>query len=344
MATVTNGTSTVPVEIVAARLRRPLRRESIGLLNVAAPQIQAGTPALLAGQLTYLCNSLSDVLALDALYGGLSPITLAGSPVEQRRQLTVNPLAAASAATGNVFKFGPQWFGTGGTGTTTNITGAADGPTLPDGSKLTQYRRKTWTTAPTAAAAVGWQWHIATGTSAVAVTPGKTYTVSLYWRASFSAAVIVHRFQAQFWDAAGATVTTLTSPALGVPASGTWQRASWTFTVPAGAAFAGPVHYLDAPVASVPVGATVDATGPLAEATDQLLDYLDGAYSPTVGLTAAWTGVANESASILTRPDLEAGLNGFKHAAIGATEMVAERALPGRPSKWLYSVDVVEVP
>ncbi len=77
MATVTNGTSTVPVEIVAARLRRPLRRESIGLLNVAAPQIQAGTPALLAGQLTYLCNSLSDVLALDALYGGLSPITLA---------------------------------------------------------------------------------------------------------------------------------------------------------------------------------------------------------------------------------------------------------------------------
>ncbi len=82
MATVTNGTSTVPVEIVAARLRRPLRRESIGLLNVAAPQIQAGTPALLAGQLTYLCNSLSDVLALDALYGGLSPITLAGSLVE----------------------------------------------------------------------------------------------------------------------------------------------------------------------------------------------------------------------------------------------------------------------
>ena len=63
MATVTNGTSTVPVEIVAARLRRPLRREAIGLLNVAAPQIQAGTPALLAGQITYLCGSLSDALA-----------------------------------------------------------------------------------------------------------------------------------------------------------------------------------------------------------------------------------------------------------------------------------------
>lgn len=344
MATVTNGTSTVPVEIVAARLRRPLRREAIGLLNVAAPQIQAGTPALLAGQITYLCGSLSDALALDALYSGLPPITLAGSAIEQRRQLTVNPLAAASAATGNVFKLGPQWFGTGGTGTTTNITGAADGPTLPDGSKLTQYRRKTWTTAPTAAAAVGWQWHIAAGTSAVAVTPGKTYTVSIYWRASFSAAVTVHRFQAQFWDAAGATVTIITGPALAVPASGTWQRASWTFTVPAGAAYAGPVHYLDAPPASVPVGATVDATGPLAEATDQLLDYLDGAYSPTVGLAAAWTGAANESASILTRADLEAGLAGFKHSGVGTTEMVAEKPPPGRSARWLYSVDVVEVP
>ena len=72
--------------------------------------------------------------------------------------------------------------------------------------------------------------------------------------------------------------------------------------------------------------------------------YFDGGYSPDPALSPAWVGAANASPSILTRADLEAGLAGFKHSAVGTTEMVAEKPPPGRSARWLYSVDVVEVP
>lgn len=37
-------------------------------------------------------------------------------------------------------------------------------------------------------------------------------------------------------------------------------------------------------------------------------------------------------------------MNGLKHHAVGTARMTAERATPGRPSKWLYTVEIREVP
>lgn len=37
-------------------------------------------------------------------------------------------------------------------------------------------------------------------------------------------------------------------------------------------------------------------------------------------------------------------LNGLRHQAVGTARMTAERATPGRPSKWLYTVEIREVP
>lgn len=37
-------------------------------------------------------------------------------------------------------------------------------------------------------------------------------------------------------------------------------------------------------------------------------------------------------------------LANLKHVAVGTSRMTAERATPGRPSKWLYTVEIREVP
>lgn len=55
-------------ELLAAQLERPYRRTALDLLNTAAPQFAAGVPGLLAGQLTYLCRTYADAIALDAVY------------------------------------------------------------------------------------------------------------------------------------------------------------------------------------------------------------------------------------------------------------------------------------
>lgn len=75
---ITNGTATVYVrEIIAASLDRPLHRTATDRITSAAPHIQSGTPGLLAGQITYLVDHLTDALALDNVYKAAAPVTLA---------------------------------------------------------------------------------------------------------------------------------------------------------------------------------------------------------------------------------------------------------------------------
>lgn len=72
-----DGTTTVTVsEIVAASLKRPLRRSEFDVLNDDDYRINYGTPAKMAGQITYLCDTLVDALALDTLYRGTAAVTL----------------------------------------------------------------------------------------------------------------------------------------------------------------------------------------------------------------------------------------------------------------------------
>lgn len=63
-------------EVVGAALTRPLRRSVYDALNEAAPQIAVGTPGLLAGSITYLCDTLEEALAIDGVYQFAGLITL----------------------------------------------------------------------------------------------------------------------------------------------------------------------------------------------------------------------------------------------------------------------------
>lgn len=76
LSSVTATVSSGATEIINASLKRPLRRSVYDALNVAAPQIAIGTPGLLAGQITYLCDTLDDAMALDQTYQYAGTITL----------------------------------------------------------------------------------------------------------------------------------------------------------------------------------------------------------------------------------------------------------------------------
>lgn len=73
----TNGTITATaVEILGAALVRHLRRTDLDAPNQAAPRISAATPAKLAGSITYLCDTLAQALAIDAVYTATATVTL----------------------------------------------------------------------------------------------------------------------------------------------------------------------------------------------------------------------------------------------------------------------------
>lgn len=55
-------------DLLGAALERPLRRSVADVLNAAPALVTAGTPALLQGQLTYLCRSLAQARGIDAVY------------------------------------------------------------------------------------------------------------------------------------------------------------------------------------------------------------------------------------------------------------------------------------
>lgn len=55
-------------ELIGVALERDLRRSVADVFNSAQSLITAGTPALLRGQLTFLCASLAEALGVDAIY------------------------------------------------------------------------------------------------------------------------------------------------------------------------------------------------------------------------------------------------------------------------------------
>ena len=73
-------------ELLAATLERPYRRAALDLLNTVAPQFAAGVPGLLAGQLTDLCRTYGDAIALDAVYCNPEAAAVVAPPTE------INPL------------------------------------------------------------------------------------------------------------------------------------------------------------------------------------------------------------------------------------------------------------
>ena len=67
-------------------------------------------------------------------------------------------------------------------------------------------------------------------------------------------------------------------------------------------------------------------------------------------LCADWATAQAVEALYKTTADITLGtgagqpLNGFKHRAVGSLRISAERTIPGRPCKWIVTVELREVP
>lgn len=215
-----------------------------------------------------------------------------------RTNYVTNPRATGSVVGGVIAGFATYNPGVGETGTTTIVTGATDGPELPDGSQPATYARRT-VTAPKTSGSTGWR---ASGTStrpALAGIAGDSATESIYIR--FSAATdpgTIHRtvrLRAETWSGAGAVIDFADTATIVLPMN-EWVRISSTVVATATFPTVGWWVYQTSG-SNLPAGSTLDVVCPLAEAGALLLPYFDGGMADTRDWTRDWTGTANASTS-----------------------------------------------
>lgn len=308
-------------ELVGAALERDFRRSVADIFNSAEPLITAGTPGLRKGTVTFLCSNLAQTDSLDYTYSNDSLVTLKDE-TDVAVNLVENPTYPTNDLT-NGFHLRAQWGGSGGV--------AATSMQYDDGT----YWRKTWTTASTTSAGIGWQLYRDTGNYQVAVNPGEVYTFGCKVRGTHG--TVMRRWQCQFMQADKTTsVTTIYGPNEGQLTTD-WQTTVWTVTVPAGAKYARPVLLYDNGATPTPVGATSDIKEVVVVKGSELPPgYFDGDTRPA-GYNSRWNGTPNSSTSTLYK---EGDLNGLKHRALNTR--LSPETLPGKSAKWLYEVEFRE--
>jgi hypothetical protein len=233
--------------------------------------------------------------------------------LEVRRNLASEPRGALTAIPAYTAGWAPRWFGAGGTGTTTYITGAADGPS----AAMSSYTRKLWSGAsPTSAGDSGFALTNAYLTGGVLSTglpvlPGVNYTVSCYVRSS-SDKDGGWALRMTWRDGAGNTISVVNSASVSLSA-GVWTRFALASTAPVGAATMDTVVTNGAtPIPTWAAGDTLDGTGLLIERDAGIsLPFFDGAYSPDTTLTPAWASTVGGSQSLLYAPKVTGTGQGF---------------------------------
>lgn len=233
--------------------------------------------------------------ALLKLYMQLGP-----APVVLRTNLASDPAATRNTISGpGVIGWTTgRWFGSApAAGTHTLITNANDGPV-----GLRTYMRKTWTAVPASLGGsgdTGFQ-NGPTGTSGFVVTPGETYILSAYVRAS-----VRRRMEMALQEYNGATSGPRVRGALFTAVPGVWTRIEMRYTVPA----AGVTHIMPITDSTASasdgntnwtVGATLDGTGILVERTSSALPaepFFYGSTPDTSTRDYAWLGAVNDSRS-----------------------------------------------
>jgi hypothetical protein len=253
-----------------------------GVINLATnPSMEsAGSPTLM---LTNLATNPSFEQAT-------------ASTVEVRRNLAHDPRATGATVPTGRWGFSARWYGGTGAGTTTLVTGAADGPAGGPNS----YQRKTWS-ASGGAGDTGFtlaQSDAPTGVSVLGypVVAAQVFTISAWMRATWVGAARTANIQVFWRDAAGNPITNSVSPIVSLT-SGAWVRISHTVTAPAGAAFLGANIDPDTGPNWL-IGETLDATGLLVELSPVLGSYFDGSTIAAGDYSYAWTGAANATPSV----------------------------------------------
>lgn len=179
--------------------------------------------------------------------------------------------------------------GTDEVSSTEVITGAADGPLLPDGSRITSYVQRTITTGKSAGNS-GWYYRSAPGEQVLAA--GASFTGSMYVRSSVDTQVSLS-VQERMGSTAGSSSF---SGIVSLPAN-QWVRLSATDVSTAAAD--GFQIWAQFSAANGNVASTIDATGAMADPAATLVDYFDGSLSPSPGGTVqySWVSTADASAS-----------------------------------------------
>lgn len=182
----------------------------------------------------------------------------------------------------------------GGTAALTNVTGSS-GPI----AAITSFIRGTWSVAATSALI-----QIIGGSSVatayeILVTPNETMNFSLYARSSLNSQV--YRLEANFYDSGGAVTSSFFSGNITLTGN-VWQQFTISGAVPANSVRAA-FRIAQQSGTLMSVNATLDITGILVERLCAgNLGYFDGGTTAADGLTYAYIGTADASASTATGP------------------------------------------
>lgn len=206
--------------------------------------------------------------------------------VEKRRNRIRNPQGTSVPSAAGI-ALAPQWFGQGGTGSTTP---AVAGANLPEG--VSTFMRKTWTTAPSSWSSIAYQFY--SGTRAP-VTAGEKVYVRYWWRSSVALTLTTNSIALQVFNAVsvGSSIGYVSTPHIPAPAANTWQLVEGEFVVPA-TGFMTLTHVVVA-AAGAANGMTLDGTAALVSSVGP---YFDGSTAPSGDRSHTWAGAAGASESI----------------------------------------------
>ena len=208
----------------------------------------------------------------------------AGSNLATDPQARANAVESALAIGGAGWV--SRWFGNGGAGTNTTVTGRTDGP-VPG---VTSFARKTWTTVGANVQDIGWSHTRQQGatppvTQALQVTGGTTVSFASYVRPSRTQPAVnaSNRMVLQSYASDGSLIATHTGPSLTEAlTAGKWTRYAHTVTLPANAVYL--TAYTQVYLDTWQAGDTLDGTALLVRA-GALTAYYDGSF-----LGTSWKG------------------------------------------------------
>jgi hypothetical protein len=200
--------------------------------------------------------------------------------------LVIDPRATTAA------RWTPD-FATGGAGTETMVTGAADGPLLPDGTQATTYARYTVATANTAGTPI---FGAANQTSDHAPVPvGTNVALAIYIRVSIAAPGGGTIYISQNLTG-GTDGPNVFSANLSSISANTWTRRA--AVIVSTATFVRSTVNATLSGLILPIGTTVDVTCALIEpGATSVPDHYDGATLDDATYQYNWVGTANASAS-----------------------------------------------
>lgn len=288
MATLSDDSSSLDVDVLdSSSIGR--RRDSVLHFRIGGqpPDVTLRQHTGFAGDIDFSVRDVVTANEIRDMHDTNGVLTLDSA---LRRNLILHPRATSAARWAAVA-------GTGGVTTETMVSGAADGPTLPDGTKATTYARYTWTTANT-------------GGTPAAGPADDASALGTYFQGDPVATVMYARCSVPIpnpWNALtvrlpNSSVSTQSSPwGTAIPAN-TWTLVDRAWVLPAMsggvASYVTPRLNLNGQI--MPLNSTLDVTCALLELADDVGPYFDGNTLPGDGFHYWWTAGTFFSPSIQT--------------------------------------------